>query len=139
MARAERQKLNLVAHWVVRKLALVEIDCKGLELAFLELLPNSLVLVQLGIVQEAHCVLAADFGHLCPVPPRDVLRNDHRLDLLQEVLSAAKVARLGLFLHWARLVVFDCRSCLTDGARLNYLVLLGLLLIGGEQVVQLHN
>ena len=110
-----------------------------MELATLVLLTNSLVLVQLGIVQEAHCVLATDFCHFRPVSPCDVLRNDHRLDLLQEVLSAAKVAGFRLFLHLTRLVVFYCRSCLTDGARLDYLVLLGLLLTGSEQVVQLHN
>ena len=110
-----------------------------MELATLELLTNSLVLIQLWIVEEAHRVLSADFRHLCPVPLRDVLRNNHRLDLLQQILSAAEVARLGLLLHRAGLGVCECRRCLTGGARLDYLVLLGLLLIGSEQIVQLHN
>ena len=75
-----------VAHGVRLQFALVEFDSEGLVDFTLELVADSFVFVELRVTEETIGVLPANFSELGTVFSLDLLRDDHGLDLFDEVL-----------------------------------------------------
>ena len=101
------------------QLVLVKLHSKRLIAPLLqEPVLNGLVLVELGVTEEAVRVLTPYLGQLSLVLGLDLLRNYHGLDFLDKVLPALQIRRVGLLAKPATLVEMSTsglrRARLTD-------------------------